>query len=222
EAPILLAWRLQQAGLLGRFDPWTLVARAARYLILHSPVTGQERWEENSGYSPSTLASVIAALVCAAEICSRRRKEALTPVSERDQSLPRDEALGAGLTSAATEQATSFILDYADWLSAYLEEWTVTDRGELVPGKPRHYIRINPADPNQPNVVCDPDTALIQLANGGGRHSARNIVSTDFLEMVRLGVRDPHDPLILDSLAVIDQVLKRDLPQGPCWRRYNH
>src|SRR5439155_17179107 len=36
------------------------------------------------------------------------------------------------------------------------------------------------------------------------------------------GVRDPHDPLILDSLAVIDQVLKRDLPQGPCWRRYNH
>ena len=221
-APILLAWRLQQAGLLGRFDPWTLVARAARYLILHSPVTGQERWEENSGYSPSTLASVIAALVCAAEICSRRRKEALIPVSEGDQSLPRDEALGAGLTSAATEQATSFILDYADWLSAHLEEWTVTDRGELVPGKPRHYIRINPADPNQPNVVCDPDTALIQLANGGGKHSARNIVSTDFLELVRLGVRDPHDPLILDSLAVIDQVLKRDLPQGPCWRRYNH
>ena len=28
--------------------------------------------------------------------------------------------------------------------------------------------------------------------------------------------------MIVDSLAVIDHVLKRDLPQGPCWRRYNH
>ena len=28
--------------------------------------------------------------------------------------------------------------------------------------------------------------------------------------------------MIEDSVAVIDQVLKRDLPQGPCWRRYNH
>jgi len=27
---------------------------------------------------------------------------------------------------------------------------------------------------------------------------------------------------LVDSIAVIDQVLKRDLPQGPCWRRYNH
>jgi Glucoamylase and related glycosyl hydrolases len=30
-------------------------------------VTAQERWEENSGYSPSTLAVVIAALACAAD-----------------------------------------------------------------------------------------------------------------------------------------------------------
>jgi len=37
-----------------------------------------------------------------------------------------------------------------------------------------------------------------------------------------LGLRAADDPIILDSIAVIDQVLKRDLPQGPCWRRYNH
>src|SRR5207249_3762770 len=71
-------------------------------------------------------------------------------------------------------------------------------------------------------AFSDPDTALIQLANGGGLHPARNIVSADFLELVRLGVRDPHDPLIVESLAVADQVLKRDLPQGSGWRRYNH
>jgi glucoamylase len=35
-------------------------------------------------------------------------------------------------------------------------------------------------------------------------------------------VRAANDPVIVDSIAVIDQILKHDLPQGPCWRRYNH
>jgi glucoamylase len=34
-------------------------------------------------------------------------------------------------------------------------------------------------------------------------------------------VRPADDPLIVDSLKVIDAVLKRDLPQGPGWLRYN-
>jgi glucoamylase len=193
-APVLLAWRLKQANALGLFDPWTLVRRAASYLILNGPITGQERWEETSGYSPSTLASIIAALVCAAEFAAQRLDQGVS----------------------------DFVLDYADWLSSHLEEWLVTSCGELVPGKPHHYIRITPADPALPNVAADPNSALIQLNNGGGEHPARNIVSTDFLELVRLGIRDANDPLICASLEVIDHVLKHDLPQGPCWRRYNH
>jgi glucoamylase len=193
-APILLAWRLREANALGLFEPWTPVMRAARYLVLHGPVTGQERWEENSGYSPSTLASMIAGLVCAADFARRN----------------------------AGSLAADFLLDYADWLSSHVEQWTVTSHGELVPGKPRHYIRINPADPEQPGRLCTPDDALLQIANGGGTHPARNVVSTDFLDLVRLGVRAADDPVVLESLAVMDQVLKRDLPQGPGWRRYNH
>ncbi|MDT7040735.1 glycoside hydrolase family 15 protein [Candidatus Nitronereus thalassa] len=192
--PILLAWRLQQADALRQFNPWTLVSRAARYLILHGPVTAQERWEENSGYSPSTLATIIASVVCTAEF-ARGRKDHL---------------------------AADFLLDYADWLSAHLEDWMVTSRGELVQGKPRHYVRITPADPKQAMASPDPDHAELVIANGGGTHPARNIVGGDFLHLVRLGVRAADDPLIVDSLAVIDHVLKRDLPQGAGWRRYNH
>ncbi|MGI8967406.1 MAG: glycoside hydrolase family 15 protein, partial [Limisphaerales bacterium] len=191
--PILLAWRLQRAGALREFNPWTLVSRASRYLIQHGPVTAQERWEENSGYSPSTLASIIASLVCASEFARQDKNE----------------------------NATQFLLDYADWLAAHVDEWTVTTQGELVPGKPRHYIRITPADPDNPVQEPNPDAADLNVANGGGIHPARNIVGGDFLQLVRLGVRDPNDPLIIDSLAVLDQTLKRDLPQGPCWRRYN-
>jgi len=192
--PILLAWRLHRADALRQFDPWPLVSRAARYLMAHGPVTAQERWEENSGYSPSTLATIIAALVCASEF-ARLRKRNL---------------------------AADFLLDYADWLSAHLEEWTVTNEGELVKGKPRHYVRITPADQQQAEGTADPDTAVIEIANGGGKHPARNVVSGDFLQLVRLGVRAADDPLIVDSLVVVDQELKRVLPQGSCWRRYNH
>ncbi len=55
--PIMLAWRLHDAGALRNFDPYPMVRRAARYLIQEGPATSQERWEEDSGYSPSTLAS---------------------------------------------------------------------------------------------------------------------------------------------------------------------
>src|SRR5579883_3387711 len=60
--PIVLAWRLLDTGGLKNFDPMPMVKRAARFLILNGPATGQERWAENPGYSPSTLAIVIAAL----------------------------------------------------------------------------------------------------------------------------------------------------------------
>ena len=91
-----------------------------------------------------------------------------------------------------------------------------------MPGKPRHYVRITPAIPQQADGTADPNTAVVQIANGGGEHPARNIVGGDFLQLVRLGVRAANDPVIVDSVAVIDQILNHDLPHGPCWRRYNH
>jgi len=60
------------------------------------------------------------------------------------------------------------------------------------------------------------------MFGGGGLHPAPNIVGGDFLHLVRFGIRAADDPLVRDSIKVIDRVLKRDLPQGPCWRRYNH
>src|ERR1700761_6159167 len=66
--PIMLAWRLWKMGGLGEFDIFPFVESAAAFLVRYAPVTQQERWEENSGYSPSTLAAVIAGLICAADI----------------------------------------------------------------------------------------------------------------------------------------------------------
>src|SRR6266496_51436 len=192
--PILLAWRLHKQEALDLFSPRAMILRAAARLIAQGPVTAQDRWEENAGYSPSTLAVVIAALVCTAEWAKEFGK---------------------------TEVA-NFILAYADWLAAHVEEWTVTTEGELVEGLPRHYIRINPADPVAPDPHADPNKTIIQLMNGGGIHPARNVVGGDFLHLVRFGIRKPDDAIVRDSIEVIDRVLKHELPQGPGWRRYNH
>jgi glucoamylase len=193
--PILLAWRLKREGVsLELFDPCVMILRAAAFLISQGPITSQERWEESAGYSPSTLATVIAGLVCAAEF-SKKKGDLKT---------------------------ADFILTYADWMVSHLEHWTVTTKGELVAGIPRHYIRINPIDPKQPDPHADPNQTQIQISNDGGLHPARNIVGGDFLHLVRLGIRSAKDPLVLDSLKVVDRVLKVDLPQGPGWHRYNH
>ena len=43
-----------------------------------------------------------------------------------------------------------------------------------------------------------------------------------FLELVRLGIKRAHDPLIRKSLAIVDQLIKVETPAGSGWYRYNH
>jgi glucoamylase len=195
--PIMLAWRLWKMGGLGNFDVYPFVMRAAAFLVRNAPVTQQERWEEMAGYSPSTLASVIAGLICAAEL-SRAH----------DNSSQAD-----------------FLDSYADWISSHLEEWTMTNDGVLHPDVKRHYVRVNPPLPGDPYAM-DLPPGMVRIANRGpGQKSvfeAREIVDAGFLELVRYGVRRADDPLIADSLKVVDKILKIDTQFGPCWRRYNH
>jgi glucoamylase len=196
--PIILAWRLHRMGGLADFDPFDMVKRAAGYLIRNGPATPQERWEEAAGYSPSTLASNITALTCAA-LFMRERGELAT---------------------------ADFLQAYADFLECHIEQWTVTSEGSLHPDIPRHYIRINPDDPHDPTPHEDPNDTLLVLANKGPgeqyRFRAAEVVDAGFLELVRYGIRKPNDPLIEDSLAVVDRLLKVDTAAGPIWRRYNH
>jgi len=196
--PILLALRLSQQKVLKDFDPYPMVLKAAGYLLRHGPVTQQERWEEASGYSPSTLASNIAALIGAACFCRQRGDNA----------------------------AAEFLEQYSDFLESHVEAWTVTTDGTLVPGIRRHYIRILPDDVDNPNPAEDPNSGILKIANlpTGAPHSfpAKEIIDAGFLELVRYGIRKPNDPVILDSLKVVDAILKTNTPMGPVWHRYNH
>ena len=64
--PILMAY---QAGLPD--DPRSTsdhIRKAADFVVAHGPSFGSERWEEQGGYSPSTIAAEIAGLVAAGHI----------------------------------------------------------------------------------------------------------------------------------------------------------
>jgi glucoamylase len=212
--PILLAWRLGRAGALEGFDPYPMVRQAAIALILNGPMTQQERWEENEGYSPSTLAATIAALVCAARFATKKSDTALA----------------------------SFLFAFADFLESNLEKWTVADTSKFLPGT-RHYVRILPtsviSDPGRigplnvsakPAPDGDPNTATVTIGNRGSLQiPARDLLDPGFLELVRYGVRAADNPLIVDSLRVVDTPaadVRVDFGQpaersGPAWHRYN-
>jgi glucoamylase len=195
--PLILAWRLWKAGGLGEMRSFEFVERAAGFLVRHAPITNQERWEENPGYSPSTLAAVIGGLVCAAEMARAYQAAELG----------------------------EFLEEYADWIEGHLEDWTVTNNGVLHPEVKRHYMRIRPPECGEAYAHEGCGTEIMRLQNRppGTRteFEAREIIDAGFLELVRYGVRRADDPLIVDSLKVVDAVLKRELPQGPGWLRYN-
>jgi glucoamylase len=114
--PIVLAWQL------GRFDGATYaghVKPAADFILANGPQTPQERWENQSGWSPATIASEIAGLVCAADIARRNG----------------DAAAAAHYEAVAD-----------DW-QRKVESWTATSNGPYSP-RP-YYLRLTKdADPN--------------------------------------------------------------------------
>ena len=126
----------------------------------------------------------------------------------------------AGLVCAADiakqnkdmERAKKY-LETADKWQELIDKLTYTTKGPY--GNGQYYIRIA--------GLPDPDADfLISIANGGGVYDQKEIVDPSFLELVRLGVKAYDDPKILNTISVVDSLLKVNTPKGPSWYRYNH
>ncbi len=163
--PLMLAWRLWKVGGLGELKIFPFVERAVGFLARHAPITQQDRWEENAGYSPSTLAAVIAGLICAAEM----------------------------MRANDSNELAVFLEEYADWIEHHIEDWTVTNNGVLDPGIKRHYMRIRPPECGAAyaHEGCGKETVHLNNRPPGTRSEfeAREIIDAGFLELVRYGVR---------------------------------
>lgn len=115
--PILMA---QLTGLGGDQELWKRhIKPAADYLVAHGPSFGVERWEEQSGYSPSTIAAEIAGLTAASAIATKQRDVA----------------------SARVYQAV------ADDFQRNIKKWTVTSTGPY--SSSPYFVRLSRnGDPN--------------------------------------------------------------------------
>ncbi len=195
--PILLADLLQREGLdaahAARF--WPMVRAAADYLRQRGPATDEDRWERMPGYTPFTLAVIIAALLAAADLAEAN-----------DDST----------------RATQLRETADDW-NARIEGWlyvTDTDLARRI-GVEGYYARVltpelvGPGTPGQASVRLQ---GSVPTKNG---IRVTEVVSPDALALVRFGLRAPDDPRILNTLQVIDALLKVETPFGPAWRRFN-
>jgi glucoamylase len=107
--PLILAWQLNRTDAA----TWPKVKRAADFIVNHGPQTAKERWEESSGFSPSTIAAEIAGLICAADIADK---------------------------NGDTQSRDRYLATADNW-QQNVANWMFTTNGPL--GNHRYYIRID-------------------------------------------------------------------------------
>jgi glucoamylase len=119
------------------------------------------------------------------------------------------------------EPARRFALELADYWNARIEDWTSVYHTGLAcrAGVSGYYVRIAPPPDPLGNSDLGRILAIKNRACDLGL-PAQEQVATDFLQLVRFGLRDAHDRLIVGTLRVIDNRLKVELPTGAAWRRY--
>lgn len=178
---------------LARF--WPMVRQAASYLVRNGPVSPQDRWEEDPGYSPFTVAAEIASLLAAADLADLHHEPSIA----------------------------AYLRETADVWNGSIDRWmyvTGTDwcREFALAG---YYVRIAPVETEEGVSRFQRSVPVKNVAPGEASSLASHLVSPDALALVRFGLRRADDPRILDTVKLIDALLRVETPQGPVWHRYN-
>ena len=174
---------------------WPMVKKAAGYLARNGPVSPQDRWEEDPGYTPFTVAAEIAALLAAAEL--------------------------ADLNHEA--QLANYLREIADVWNDSIERWmyiSATDwcRKFNVGG---YYVRIAPKTTGTDGASSQKNIRVKNVTASEDTRRASHLISPDALALVRFGLRAADDSRIRDTAKVIDALLKVETPNGATWHRYN-
>ncbi len=196
--PILLldlAYRHEALSQAERSRFWPMVRRAAGYIVRNGPVSEQDRWEEDAGFSPFTVSAQIAALLVAAELAEAHGEAALAP----------------------------FLRETADAWCASIDRWmyatdTALSQACDVPG---YYVRIAPIDIDDGVPQLQETIAVRNVTPELTERQAWEVVSPDAFALVRFGLRSADDPRIVATAKVIDRTLRTDTPVGPMWHRYS-
>jgi glucoamylase len=178
---------------LARF--WPMVRQAAGYLVRNGPVSPQDRWEEDPGYSPFTVGAEIAALLAAADLADLNHE--------------------ASIATYLREISDVWNTSIERWMYASGTDWC---RKFNVQG---YYLRIAPNKPGEGPARFQNKVDVKNVSAAEDTREARHLVSPDALALVRFGLRGSDDPRVRDTAKVIDALLKIETPAGSTWHRYN-
>jgi glucoamylase len=181
------------AGDLEKF--WPMVKKAAGYLARSGPVSPQDRWEEDPGYTPFTVAAEIAALLAAAELAELNHE--------------------ASLANRLREIADVWNDSIERWMYMSATDWCKKFK---VDG---YYVRIAPKQLGADGTSLQQNVRVKNVTASEDTRRASHLISPDALALVRFGLRAADDPRIRDTAKVIDALLKVETPNGATWHRYN-
>jgi glucoamylase len=127
-------------------------------------------------------------------------------------------ALKTSKTFFSPEKSESYLKKAQDWLNQF-DKWMLVTNSPYFSGQ--YYLRVSACDQHQstwnPN---EPKTCYI--ANNGGAKDQREILDQGFLHLSLLGLKDPRDAAIGNSLQLVNRWLSVKTPNGVGWYRYSH
>lgn len=193
--PILLADEMRRAKFLKGIEPWPMVQKATRFILQNGPITQQGRWEEDAGYNAYTVATEIAALLAAAEFYEEEHMHS----------------------------EAKYLRETADWWNRRLDDWLYVKDSPLAKkcGVEGFYVRVAPQQLFDGTPNPDKNILIMNRPKEEMSYPYDSIVCVDAIALVRFGLRAADDPRMLNTIKVIDQVLKTNTKKGEIWHRYN-
>lgn len=176
---------------------WPILKKAIGYLIRNGMYTEQDRWEEEQGYTPFTMATVVSGILVAADLADANNEKELA----------------------------AYCRETADYWNGDIERRIYVTGTPLAKkyGVEGYYIRLNPYLDIPASELGDEKYVYLKNHYGEeGKTLLNELVSIDALALVRSGLRSAHDPRILNTIRVIDAMLKTDTLNGTGWHRYNN
>ncbi len=191
--PILLADKMRRENALDGYRPNRIMHNAVRYLLRHGPVTQQDRWETTPGYSPNTMAAEVAALLAAADF----------------------------IDLEGEHNRAQFLRETADAWNDAIDELTYVEDTPLAQrhGVRGYYMRMAPPRRIEARDIGHLRIRTPNVKSGPKSRRAIDIVSPGALSLVRMGLRAPDDPRIVDTVKLLDATLRVETKTGPAWHR---
>lgn len=190
--PIALTWRLAELDLIRYSEYRAMVRRAAEALMLFGPGTGQERWEENGGLSPNSMAAAVEGLRAAAWL----------------------ETLEGG-----DPKLSEKYMNKANEWTGQLKEWLLIPEGAFGKG---YFARMELGHNGHWNPSHHSYFSIANKAPGTPHsYREDEILDGGFLQWIIAGIVNPHDEDFTRTLHIYDQNVRKETSAGLGYIRYN-